>query len=208
MSKLILETQISIDGFIADENSRTDWMIWDWGPNWNWDKDLQNYHTSLNKSVSNILISSQMAQEGFNAHWQKAAEDPTDTRFDFASHIVNTKKFVASRKLTKDIQIPGGWHNSSVLNGNLDAEIEKLKNSNSGDIIVYGGATLVSSLINADLIDEYHLIINPVALGKGLAIFKKRTNLKLVNSIPFKCGIAVSQFSTSAPATYGIDHIA
>jgi dihydrofolate reductase len=194
MSKLILETQISIDGFIADENSRTDWMIWDWGPNWNWDKDLQTYHTSLNKSVSNILISSQMAQEGFNAHWQKAAQDPTDRRFDFASHIVNTKKFVASRILTKDIQIPGGWHNSSVLNGNLEAEIEKLKNSNSGDIIVYGGATLVSSLINADLIDEYHLIINPVALGKGLAIFKKLTNLKLVNATPFKCGIVVSHY--------------
>jgi dihydrofolate reductase len=169
-------------------------MIWDWGPNWNWDKDLQNYHTNLNKSARNILISSQMAQEGFNAHWQKAAQDPTDRRFDFASHIVNTKKFVASRILTKDIQIPGGWHNSSVLNGNLETEIEKLKSSNSGDIIVYGGATLVSSLINADLIDEYHLIINPVALGKGLAIFKKQTNLKLVNATPFKGGIVVSHY--------------
>jgi dihydrofolate reductase len=194
MNKLILETQISIDGYIADENSATDWMIWDWGPNWNWDEDLQNYHTSLNKSVSNILISSQMAQAGFNAHWQKAAEDPTDARFDFASHIINSKKFVASRKLTKDIQIPGGWNNSSVLKGNLEAEIEKLKNSNSGDIIVYGGAALVSSLINAGLIDEYHLIINPVALGKGLAIFKKQTNLKLVNATPFKGGIVVSHY--------------
>src|ERR1044071_3416856 len=86
MNKLILETQISIDGYIADENGGTDWMIWNWGP-WNWDKDLQTYHTNLNKSVSNILISSQMAQEGFNAHWQQVAQDTTDTRFDFASHI-------------------------------------------------------------------------------------------------------------------------
>ena len=96
--------------------------------------------------------------------------------------------------MTKDIQIPGGWHNLSVLNGNLEAEIEKLKNSNSGDIIVYGGATLVSSLINADLIDEYHLIINPVALGKGLAIFKKQTNLKMVSATSFTCGIVVSHY--------------
>jgi len=194
MNKLILETQISIDGYIADENGGTNWMIWNWGPNWNWDKDLQTYHTNLNKSVSNILISSQMAQEGFNAHWQQVAQDATDTRFDFASHIVNTNKFVASRTLTKDIQIPGGWHNLSVLNGNLEAEIEKLKNSNSGDIIVYGGATLVSSLINADLIDEYYLIINPVALGKGLAIFKKQTNLKMANATSFPCGIVVCHY--------------
>jgi len=158
------------------------------------DKDLQTYHTNLNKSVSNILISRQMAQEGFNAHWQQAAQDATDTRFDFASHIVNTNKFVASRTLTKDIQIPGGWHNLSVLDGNLEAEIEKLKNSNSGDIIVYGGATLVSSLINADLIDEYYLIINPVALGKGLAIFKKQTNLKMANATSFPCGIVVCHY--------------
>ena len=87
MSKLILETQISIDGYIANENGGTDWMIWNWGANWNWDKDLQSYHTNLNNSVSNILISGQMAQEGFNAHWQQVAQDKTDARFKFASHI-------------------------------------------------------------------------------------------------------------------------
>ncbi|ANI90808.1 dihydrofolate reductase family protein [Pedobacter sp. BS3] len=194
MNKLILETQISIDGYIADENGGTDWMIWNWGPNWNWDKDLQSYHTNLNKSANSILISSQMAQEGFNAHWKQVTQDPTDTRFEFANHIVNTNKFVASRTLTTETEIPGGWENVSILKGNLADEITKLKNQDNGDIIVYGGATLVSSLINADLIDEFHLITNPVALGQGLPIFQKQTNLKTVNSTPFKCGIIVNHY--------------
>lgn len=194
MSKLILETQTSIDGYIADENGGTDWMIWNWGANWNWDKGLQSYHTNLNKSVSNILISSQMAQEGFNAYWQQVTQDKTDARFEFASHIVNTHKFVASRTLTGETLIPGSWHNTSILSEDLEKEIIKLKKLNNGNTIVYGGATLVSFLINSDLIDEYHLIVNPIALGKGLPIFGNQTNLKLVNAIPFKCGIIVSHY--------------
>lgn len=194
MGKLILETQTSIDGFIADSQGGTGWMIWNWGLEWNWDKDLQTYHTRLNKSVNSILISSQMALEGFNAHWLQVTQDPTDARFEFASHIVNTNKFVVSRTLTKETDIPGGWQNVSILKENLEDEIAKLKSQNKGDIIVYGGATLVSSLVNSDLIDEYHLIVNPVALGQGLPIFRNQKTLKMVNSIPFKCGVIVNHY--------------
>lgn len=198
MNKLILETQISIDGFIADENGDTSWMIWNWGPDWNWDKDLQAYHTNLNKSVNSILISSQMAQEGFNAHWKQVTQDPTEPRFEFANHIVNAEKFVVSRTLTTETEIPGGWQNISILKENLEADITNLKSQSSGNIIVYGGATLVSSLIKLNLIDEYHFIINPVALGQGLPIFKKLTNLKMVNSKPFECGIIVNHYLKEA----------
>jgi dihydrofolate reductase len=194
MNKLILETQISIDGYIADQNGDTGWMLWNWGPDWNWDQDLQAYHTNLNKSVNCILISSQMAQEGFNAHWKQVAQDPTDARFEFANHIVNTKKMVVSRTLTTETQIPGGWQNVSILKESLEDGITNLKNQNNGDIIIYGGATLVSSLIHSNLIDEFHFIINPVALGQGLPIFKKLTNLKMVHSKPFECGIIVNQY--------------
>jgi len=194
MNKLILETQISIDGYIADENGGTGWMVWNWGQDWNWDKDLQAYHTNLNKSVNSTLISSQMAQEGFNAHWKQVVQDQTDARFEFANHIVNSKKIVVSRTLTTETEIPGGWQNVSILNENLEDGITNLKRQNNGNIIVYGGATLVSSLINSNLIDEYHFIVNPIALGQGLSIFKKLTNLKMVNSKPFECGIIVNHY--------------
>lgn len=198
MGKLILETQTSLDGFIADSTGGTNWMVWNWGPEWNWDKALQDYHTDLNKSVSNILISSQMAQEGFNAHWKNVTQDPADTRFEFACHIINSKKYVVSRTLTKETEIPGGWQNVSILKGNLEEEIINLKSLNNGDIIVYGGATLISSLINSNLIDEYHFITNPVALGQGMPIFTTRTYLKMINSKAFECGVIVNHYKKAA----------
>lgn len=197
MNKLILEVQISIDGYIADENGNTAWMLWNWGHDWNWDKDLQAYHTNLNKSANFILISSQMAQEGFIAHWKKVTLDPTDARFEFANHIVHSKKYVVSRTLSTEIEIPGGWQNVSILKDNLEQEIADLKSQNNGNIIVYGGATLVSSLIESNLIDEYYFIINPVALGRGLSIFRKLTNLKMVNSKSFECGIIVNHYKNT-----------
>ncbi|WP_212005722.1 dihydrofolate reductase family protein [Chitinophaga sp. HK235] len=194
MNKLILETQISIDGFIADKNGGTDWMIWNWGPEWNWDEDLQLYHTNLNKSASTIIISGQMAKEGFNAHWHNAASNQNDKRYDFAHHIHNASKYVISATLTKDVEIPGGWHKTDILNGDLKDAITTLKKSEAGNIIVYGGATLVSNLINEDLIDEYHLMVNPVAIGSGLSIFQKPKHLKLIKSTSFTCGVIVNQY--------------
>lgn len=46
-AKLKLQVQISVDGFIASPNGNTSWMIWNWAPDWNWDKELQEYFTNL-----------------------------------------------------------------------------------------------------------------------------------------------------------------
>jgi len=59
-----------------------------------------------------------------------------------------------------------------LAKGNLVEEIANLKKQNGKDIIVYGGVSFVSSLIKDGLIDEYYLIVNPVAIGNGLNIFK------------------------------------
>jgi dihydrofolate reductase len=55
-------------------------------------------------------------------------------------------------------------------------EVTKLKSQTGDDIIAYGGTTFVSSLIKHDLIDEFHLFINPVAVGKGMPIFEELDN--------------------------------
>jgi dihydrofolate reductase len=189
MGKLILETQVSIDGFIADKKGDTDWMVWNWGPDWTWDDGLQIYHTTLNTSAEAFIISSQMAQQGFNKHWGEVAEDATDRRHEFAKHITNSRKYVVSAKLTKDVLIPGGWSNTDIVTGELSKAISSLKSSIDGNLLVYGGATLISNLIDADLIDEYHLITNPVALGIGLPIFKNIKHLRLMNVTPFLGGV-------------------
>ena len=76
-------------------------------------------------------------------------------------------------------------------------EINKLKKQDGKDIIAYGGATFVSALIKHGLIDEFHLFINPTAIGNGMSIFKEldnKQNLILVKSTSFDCGIVVLNY--------------
>ncbi|MEK7434485.1 MAG: dihydrofolate reductase family protein, partial [Cyanobacteriota bacterium] len=71
------------------------------------------------------------------------------------------------------------------------------KNQDGNDIIAYGGAKFISSLIKAELIDEFHLFINPSILGNGMPIFKdieSRQNLTLKKSSSFDCGIVVIHY--------------
>ena len=59
-----------------------------------------------------------------------------------------------------------------VENGDLVTEVNKLKNQPRKDIVVYGGAGFVSSLLDNNLVDELNLFVNTVAIGKGLSILK------------------------------------
>ena len=200
MRKLKLETQVSIDGFIAGIKGNTDWMIWNWGADWTWDEELQRYHTELTKSIDCILLSRQMAEEGFNAHWQKVTEDPLDTQFSFAEHITKTRKIVFSRTINRSAQIPGGWHNTEIANGNFVEVVKQLKMQDGKDIIVYGGSTFVASLIKAGLIDEFHLLVNPVVLGEGLPVFNtidNKQNMQLIKAKSYKCGVVLLHYKAN-----------
>ena len=106
--------------------------------------------------------------------------------------MVDTPKVVFTKTLDRS-----KWDNTSIAKGELSEEIKKLKNQIGKDIIVYGGAGFVSSLIKEDLIDEYHLFVNPAVIGSGMTIFKDingKRNLKLVKSIPFVCGIVLLHY--------------
>jgi dihydrofolate reductase len=66
-----------------------------------------------------------------------------------------------------------------------------MKGATGGDIMTYGGAEFVSELIRHNLIDEYHLFVNPTAIGEGLRIFREpgKTALKLQSATAYDCGI-------------------
>ena len=84
--------------------------------------------------------------------------------------------------------------NLEVENGDLATVIQALKKEQGKDIIVYGGAGFVSSLISQNLIDEYFIFRNPVAIGQGLTIFKERRILKLESSTTFKSGKVLNKY--------------
>jgi dihydrofolate reductase len=73
--------------------------------------------------------------------------------------------------------------------------VNKLKAQQGGDMIAYGGGTLVSDLIAKGLLDELHLFVNPTAIGAGMPVFPEaRQQLRLVTAQPFDCGITALHF--------------
>ena len=107
-------------------------------------------------------------------------------------HIVNSRKIVFTKTLEKAI-----WENTELNNGDLVQEVNRLKNQNGKDIIVYGGSSFVSSLIGEGIIDEFHLFVNPVILGAGVPIFdqlKQLVKLRLKNTITYPSGIVLLNY--------------
>ena len=195
MRKLKLEIQMSIDGFIADLDGNMDWMVWPYNDYWNWDKELRQYHTDLITSSDCILLSSKMAEGGFIDHWNDIARTPTNPQSFFADKVSIMQKIVFTKTLKKS-----KWKNTEVANGNLVNKIKALKNLKGKDLIVYGGATFVSSLIRENLIDELHLLINPTAIGTGLTIFKdsnKKKSFSLIKSKSFDCGVTLLHYKSA-----------
>lgn len=189
MRKLKLQVQVSVDGYIADANGKTDWMVWNWGPEWTWDTALRSYFIGLKDTVDCVLLSRKMAEEGFIAHWAKTAEDAGNPQYPFAKKIADAQKVVFSKTLTRSV-----WANTSMAGGDLSTEVNNLKKQDGKDIIVYGGATFASSLIEAGLIDEFHLFVNPAILGNGRSIFKSPVDkpaLSLMSAKSYDCGVAV-----------------
>ncbi|MBD2756675.1 dihydrofolate reductase family protein [Spirosoma validum] len=184
MRQLKLQVQITTDGFIAGPNGEMDWLTMNWG------EDVMNYVGGLTEPVDTILLGRKLAQ-GFIPAWQSRAEN-AETEEPGAQKMNDTPKVVFSKTLER---IDG--KNATVNNGDLVDEVTALKNEAGGDIIAYGGGEFVSSLIKTNLIDDYYLFVNPVALGKGMAIFSSldsKLNLRLVEARPFDCGIVVMHY--------------
>lgn len=186
MRKLKLQVQTTIDGYIAGPNGEMDWMTW------NWDDALKQYVTDLTGPVDCIVLGRKLA-EGFIPHWAGVAADPDNPDQSAGKKFTDTPKVVFTKTLEQS-----AWDNTTLAKGDLIEEINQLKSRPGGDIIAYGGAQFVSSLIQADLIDEYHLFINPTAIGKGLTIFGKlddKRKMRMTGSRSFDCGIVVNTYA-------------
>jgi len=176
MRKLKLQVQMTVDGYVAGLNSEMDWVTFNWGD------DIGKYVTEITEPVDCIVLGRKLAQ-GFIPHW---ASNPEEAG---AAKINSTKKVVFTKTLERS-----DWANTVLARGDLVDEITQLKKQDGQDIIAYGGATFVAALIQQGLIDEFHLFINPAAIGHGLPIFKgldHKQNLTLKKSLAFTCGIVV-----------------
>jgi dihydrofolate reductase len=185
MRKLILHVAISVDGCIAGPKNEMDWI------DFSWDKKLRQYEDRLHEPVDTIILGRKMTNE-FISYWSNVMNKPENPEYKFAKKMMETPKIVFTKTLNKS-----EWPNTEIATGDLKDEITKLKSQEGGDIIVYGGASFDSSLIKENLIDEFYLFINPVAIGNGKTIFKdleEIRKLSLVEYIAFDSGTVLLHY--------------
>jgi dihydrofolate reductase len=157
-----------------------------------WDKGMSDFSIDNLKDVDCILHGRKTG-EGFIPYWNEVANNPADAEHQLGKRFAEIPNIIFSNTLTFS-----KWDNTTILNGDIAEEIKALKNKQGKDIIVYGGDSFVTSLIQHDLIDEYYLLVNPAALGNGQQSFNPIQNdlgLKLVNSKPFACGTVLLSYS-------------
>ncbi|GAB3513440.1 dihydrofolate reductase family protein [Emticicia fontis] len=188
MRKIKLQMQVTLDGFVCGPNGEMDWT------NHNWDEELKNYVSQLMAPADSFIIG-RVLYEGMSMYWPFAETNPeTDEETRVAAKAFNSMpKHVFSKTLST-----ANWNNAIIESGDLVETINTLKNQEGGDIMLYGGVSMVSAFIQNNLIDEYHLFVNSTAIGKGRSIFgdlASNLGLQLVKSQSFSCGIVVLHYA-------------
>jgi dihydrofolate reductase len=153
MRQVVLQMGVTLDGYVAGPRGEGDWGLPDEHP------DVRAWKVASLRQVGTHIMG-RVTYEQMAAHWPAAAGD-------YAAFMNNLPKVVFSRTLPA-----AGWAGSRIARGDLAEEIAALKTEPGGQIMAHGGAAFVQSLSRLGLIDEYRLVILPVALGNVLPLFK------------------------------------
>ncbi len=167
MGKIIITTNVSLDGVIQDPDgkegfSRGGWFLQYGGPDLEeWGK--VEYAEAMGTAA---LLLGRNSDDWFAARW---ASKPGE----FAEQLNRLPKYVVSDTLEDP-----KWTNVTVLNGNVIDEVTRLKQELDGDIVVYASYQLGRALIEDDLVDELRLFVFPVVIGGGERLFGETTGTK------------------------------
>jgi len=171
MRKVVVTEFITLDGVIEAPH---EWSFPYWGD------EIAKF--KLDETfASNALLLGRVTYLAFAESWPDRTDDS-----GFADRFNSLPKYVVTTTLTE-----GSWNNSHIIRDNVVAEIEKLKQGSGGDLVIHGSGKLINSLVPANVIDEYRLLVYPIVLGKGQKLFEDgvKTNLTLVESKSYPSGV-------------------
>jgi dihydrofolate reductase len=167
MGKLVISTNVSLDGVVQDPDGkegyeRGGWFVQSGG------KDLERWAQIETEEAmhADALLLGRRSDEWFGSRW--AARPGA-----WADRLRGLPKYVVSATL-KD----PAWQNTTVLNEEVIAEVSKLKQELDGEILIYASYQLGQALIEHDLVDEFRLFVFPVVVGAGKRLFGETSDQK------------------------------
>lgn len=177
MRKIVVSEGISLDG-VFDAETMGKWAA----PFYSEERDAFIRGLVL---ASDVLLLGRRTFDLQAWYWPNQKDD----KYGIANHKNNMAKYVVT-----STPLQAQWNNSTIIKNNIVEEVAKLKQQPSQDILIEGSATLVESLAQAELVDEYKLMVHPVIAGEGKRFFTDGmglTRLKLVESKPISLGIVL-----------------
>jgi dihydrofolate reductase len=176
MGKLVVSQFVSVDGVAEGPGNEPGFDRSGWA--FQFDRGDEGNQFKLDEVfAADALLLGRTTYEGFAAAWPSMTDEA-----GFADKMNGMPKYVVSTTLTAPT-----WTNSTVLGGEVAAEVAKLKGELDGDILVNGSLQLVHALGQHDLVDEYRLMVFPIVVGAGRRLFADTTGtapLRLIEAKP------------------------
>ncbi len=177
----------SLDGFVAGPNREMDWI--------NIDDAMFDFVATMTNQADTALYG-RVTYEMMQSYWPTAGEKPNASKHDKEHSAWYNKvlKVVLSKTISEK-----GLDNTKVIGDHLADNINKIKNQDGKNILIFGSPTASHSLLSQGLIDEFWLFVNPVLLGQGIPLFKgvvETTKLKLIETKTFSSGVIALHYET------------
>ncbi|MDX2018591.1 MAG: dihydrofolate reductase family protein [Deltaproteobacteria bacterium] len=183
--RLYVSMAMSLDGFIEDKDHALDWFD-DQSP------QFAQYCDEMIDAVG-LAVFGRRSYDMMLAYWPNAEHHSTSPRDQaFARKMNALPKVVLSRTLQH-----AAWDNTRIINTDAATALSALKREGGKPIVAWGGANLVTALLNMRLVDEIRVLVHPVLLGKGTPLFsglENRIDLKLVRTTQLGANLSVLCF--------------
>jgi dihydrofolate reductase len=188
-AKVLVANHVTLDGVMqaparSDEDTRDGFAHGGWGMARN--DELMAAKIGERMTGERAFLFGRRTYEDFYDVWPKRTGNP------FSEALTNTTKYVASRSIAE----PLPWDNSILLSGDAAERVAELKQQRDGTLTMFGSGELIGTLIAADLIDEYLLMIHPLVLGSGRRLFGAgpSTELELIEAVPTSTGVVIAAY--------------
>ena len=185
MRRLVMWNVITLDGYFEGPES--------WSLDWHeevWGDELEQFSLEQLRGAD-MLLFGRVTYEGMAAYWPTAESEP-----EIARMMNELPKMVFSRTLDQ-----AAWGPSTLVREVEPAALQRLKEEGEGELLVFGSGSLSAALSQADLFDEYRLLLAPVVLGSGTTLFGHRLprrRLELLETRPLVSGAVLLRYRPGA----------
>ena len=197
MRKLRVTTFLTLDGVMQapggpEEDATGGFAHGGWSVKY-WDDRLGQEMTEFMRPPFDLLLG-RKTYEIFAAYWPRSTEPGADALNSARKHVASTTLHSVD------------WSNSTLIKGDVGAYVADLKKESGPEIQVHGSGQLIQTLLKNDLVDEFHLMVFPLALGSGKRLFAEGTVPAAFTSIDVKTsnsGVFIATYQRAGAVEYG-----